>query len=112
MEAHMDMQANRSGIAGNLWLQMIGLAVVVAALNRAGGEIRLVKPLRAANGLCRRALGVPYFASGYTSARRTSHCCGAGRSMIKPVRHTGSYLHLIRRHLIRAILFRRKTADD
>jgi|307.fasta_scaffold05045_7 hypothetical protein len=28
----MDTQANRSGIAGNLWLQMIGLAVVVAAL--------------------------------------------------------------------------------
>jgi hypothetical protein len=32
MEGDMDTHINRGGISGNLWLQMIGLAVVVAAL--------------------------------------------------------------------------------
>jgi hypothetical protein len=32
MEGGMDTQVNRGGISGSLWLQTIGLAVIVAAL--------------------------------------------------------------------------------
>jgi hypothetical protein len=32
VERDMDTHVNRGGITGNLWLQMIGLVVIVAAL--------------------------------------------------------------------------------
>ena len=67
----MDTQANRSGIAGNLWLQMIGLAVVVAALIVLAAN-RLVKPLRPP-AACRRTLGGLNFVGGHTGARWISH---------------------------------------